>query len=113
MRLPRFRLRTLMIAVVVIGIPIGIVMDRQNRFWRLHQYHQARRLLLTRYKEGGHSGHDGDRGRWFHGHVGADMREFTEREYAVLHWHEDLAEKYRRAASRPWLPVPPDPPAPR
>jgi hypothetical protein len=28
-------------------------------------------------------------------------------------WHAQMAEKYRRAALRPWEPVPPDPPEPR
>ncbi len=29
------------------------------------------------------------------------------------YWHEELAEKYQYASSRPWYPVEPDPPAPR
>ena len=31
----------------------------------------------------------------------------------LVDWHLQLRDKYKRAAYRPWLPVPPDPPPPK
>src|SRR5262245_19406931 len=112
MRLPRFTTRRLMVLVAVIAIPFGIVIERRNRFRRLWRYHGTQYQQLTWGKEGTHSGHEGDRTRWFHSTRAADFTAFTEREHAVLYWHEDLMDNSRLATPRPWLPVPPDPPPP-
>jgi hypothetical protein len=37
----------------------------------------------------------------------------TDKEIEILYYHNWLSMKYRTAASRPWLPVKPDPPEPR
>jgi hypothetical protein len=41
--------------------------------------------------------------------LGEDVGGWSE---ARFEWHRRLGEKYRRAASSPWLPVEPDPPTP-
>lgn len=109
MRTPRFRVRTLMIAVAVVGVGAAF-WCRAEGFRRCHEYHLAQcRAILTNV-DGTYSGHEGDRTRWFHY---PKMVEFTAREYATLDWHTHLVRKYRLAARRPWLPVAPDPPPPK
>jgi hypothetical protein len=41
------------------------------------------------------------------------LRTYNERVRAQAEYYEELVSKYRRAADRPWLPVAPDPPAPK
>jgi hypothetical protein len=55
------------------------------------------------------SGHEGDRVRFFH----PDGKKFTDREMGQLYRHTALEKKYLAAARHPWLPVTPDPLAPR
>ena len=97
--LPRFRIRTLMIAVAVVALLIwGALMGTRSyvyyRFARTYgTYERQWREMAVR-----------DRGnprsvaaRW-----GRQIAEF----------YAPLARKYRRASWRPWMPVAPDPPAP-
>jgi hypothetical protein len=93
MRLPRFRLRTLMIAVAVAGIALDLH-TRSCASRQLAVYHDKESLKLLPC---------GEHERLF------DAR----RQRAWIWWHLDLAAKYRRAADHPWLPVPPDPPPPK
>lgn len=106
---PRFRLGTLM--AVVAGVAVaGAFWRRVESFEALHEYHRASRRAMLLNTTGTYSGHEGDRGRWYHE---PGMIEFTEREYALFDWHFALAKKYEQAARRPWLPVDPDPPEPK
>ena len=90
--LPRFRLRTLMVAVAIMGLACGGEAMRRRRaaFLARAEWHEGRSLDpgLIFTKEG-------------------DL-------LAAKPWayHRDMAAKYEQAASRPWLPVPPDPPEP-
>ena len=92
MRPPRFRLRTLMIAVAVAGLVFGgsRMRQRQERFEQLAADHAAesRRYRLPFARVGG--------------------------PYLspMADWHWKMAEKYRRATRYPFLPVEPDPPSP-
>jgi hypothetical protein len=97
MRLPRFRLRTLMLAVALAAIlmaVVGVLAARHDHFRSMALSHgrQARRLEKLAANAAG-----------------------KDREKAILRrfvWHADLHDKYARAAKRPWLPVVPDPPEP-
>jgi hypothetical protein len=102
MRLPRFRVRTLMIAVGVVALLIwGAMMGtRSFVYYRLARtygtYERQWREMAVR-----------DRGiptraRSVHVKWGPQIAEY----------YAPLAQKYRRAMWRPWMPVAPDPPWP-
>ena len=38
--------------------------------------------------------------------------ELKGRDLAIVLWHLELSDKYQTAALLPWIPLPPDPPAP-
>jgi hypothetical protein len=101
MRLPRFRVRTLMVAVGLVASLIwgammgarsysfGIrarIYDFQERHWREHAKRDLARGSTQTLAA-----------RW-----GLQTAEY----------YAPLARKYRRAMWRPWIPVAPDPPAP-
>lgn len=93
MRLPRvrFTVRRMMVAVAAIAILCGAMMlaERRVRFGRIAEHHRLNARDYTFDKE--------------EGMYMADPGSY---------WHKVLHEKYRRAASRPWLSVEPDPPWP-
>ena len=142
MRLPqaRFTLRWMMLAVAGVGIILGVSIElrrRHERFSRLAELHEARREALYMIAGGPHlnggqqtpgpssrivltiSGDDihlnggqqipGPSPRFFNA-LNENVTDWSE---ARFEWHRRLGKKYRRAASRPWLPVWPDPPEPR
>jgi hypothetical protein len=82
-----------------LGVGIGGV-----RCWMSFSYRQrARNYALM-----------ADYWRWQAGRVrelypGQDEAEVRERLGEAIRWNLRMEEKYRRAASRPWEPVPPDP----
>ena len=45
-------------------------------------------------------------------YFGATGKPMTAAEVKAARWHAKLAVKYRTAATKPWLPVDPDPPPP-
>jgi hypothetical protein len=92
MKRPRIRLRTLMIAVAVAALPLGLwagIERRRAAFDRTAAYHVTQVVGLT---------------------VGG--RPLTPSERRRDEWHYALFLKYREAAFRPWIPVGPDPPEP-
>jgi hypothetical protein len=90
MRRPRVRIWMVMIVVAVVGIVSAGVCEtrrRRERFWRISLYHRA-----IAYREG----------------------EICPEPNTPLHrWHVRMASKYYDAFRCPWLPVEPDPPAPK
>jgi hypothetical protein len=114
----RWHVQSALVAVAVVAVLLGAglaVRRRAERLVRTAAYHlQAHELLVE--QAGGPLEcveAEGDE----------DFEEATERIFAAVggreylayrasmhHWH--LFEKYREAASRPWLPVASDPPAP-
>jgi len=84
MSLPRMTTRRWMVAVVVVALGCAVVKLKQRRdeFTRLADMYSQ--LLLAPKS------------------IVLDINR----------WNEAMAAKYRRAARRPWLPVPPDPPHP-
>jgi hypothetical protein len=109
MRLPRvrFTVRRLMVAVAIVGLLMG------TGLWAVRM-----RTLSAAYRERAFEfGGEPAVGR------NLDFKVITEDgEYISVHkdenywlrreWGHKLAEKYRRLADRPWLPVEPDPPPP-
>jgi hypothetical protein len=92
MRLPRFRLRALMIAVAAVALLLGLwagIERRRADFRRIARYHSFRNLGLL-----------------------VDSRSLTPLELRQDEWHHALYLKYQRAARYPWLSVEPDPPEP-
>jgi len=93
MRLPRITTRRLMVLVAVAAIfAFGAVMVRKAREYR---HAAARHAIKARIIE-----------------LEAGPATISkDRERAA--YHSRMKGKYDRAASRPWLPVPPDPPPPK
>jgi hypothetical protein len=88
---PRFTVRRLMVAVAIVGIVLGVTIERRDRFRRIAVHHRAEfQKLASRMKAGSHE----------------------ESDWLPIEWHESLARKYKRAACYPWLPVATDPPEP-
>jgi hypothetical protein len=92
MRPPRYRLRTLMLAVAIVAAAIDLV-ARRERF----------RMKASRHT--------------FQAHEGATVISLhraglSERLTPRGRWHRERAREFERAAARPWLPVAPDPPEP-
>src|SRR4051812_24297634 len=102
MRLPHFRVRTLMLAVGVMALLLwGAMMGtRSYVYYRLARdygnYERSWRYIAAR-----------DRGNPLHARsVGVVWGP------QIADYYAPLARKYRRAMWRPWLPVAPDPPSP-
>jgi hypothetical protein len=91
--------RQLMIAVAVVAVPLGWVLERRSRFTNLAALHESRQMdgLETYVKP----------------RRGTGVRESKSGGFAMYRWHGDLKRKYRDAARCPWLPVEPDPPEPK
>jgi hypothetical protein len=93
----RFTVRRMMVAVAVaVGVPAALHRKAQ-RYRRLADYHAARVGLF----ESGPPGRE-----HFYDAVGRPVGAGRSR------WRAELAVRYRRAASRPWRPLAPDPPEP-
>jgi hypothetical protein len=90
-RMIRMTTRWWMVAVAIVGIVLGLTIERRNRFRRIAVHHRAEFNDLA--------------GR---------MRVFGVKDSDCLpmEWHESLARKYENAARYPWLPVGPDSPLP-
>lgn len=119
----RWRLRTLMAAVAAVGVGLGgwlTIERRRAEFRRRVDLHTeakrpyrrfgavmgCRNDTCAEYQAAGYppSGVD------WHWHPFGGLLTKAERTWSA--YHAALAEKYDQAASRPWLPVVDDPPAP-
>jgi hypothetical protein len=91
-----------MIAVAVVGLTLGLIEERRIRFESLATDHQSktRRYVIACGR------------RWAMACFDLSGQPMTRREVEESDWHLALAQKYRGAAARPWLPVEPDPPEP-
>jgi hypothetical protein len=105
MRVPKFRIRTLMIAVAVLGIAFGGLsglqrMDQRRQRLRALARNHLQRSIVSRLTLEGSVAHRAAK---------AD----TERYRLRAEYHHILNLKYEYAARHPWLPVSSDPPEPR
>jgi len=105
MRVPKFRTRTLMIAVAVLGIAFGGLAGLQ----RMDQRMQRFRFLARNHSQQGLVNRLKLVGLVAHGAAEAD----TEGCRMLAEYHQALNVKYEYAARHPWLPVSTDPPEPR
>jgi hypothetical protein len=100
---PRFTLRRLMVAVAIVAIIIGVVVEGERRRARF------RELAANHYERGM---------RWFVLFGGESdyqrnmMQLWEERVGPTVEYHATLRDKYEQAARYPWLPVGADPTAP-
>ncbi len=106
-RLPRVRLRTLLIAVAVAALPLATwarIEARRVQFRSIAAQHRKKIIGLVCY-----------RGGWNIFPVAiikGEYRILRESEVKLDTWHLRLSEKYARAAESPWMPVAPDPDPP-
>jgi hypothetical protein len=100
MKLPKILLtvRWLMGGVAIVGIALGIMVERQCRFHRMREYHYPRMSTIR------------CNGKWYDAFG-----------YQILNWslykpelnyHVKMYWKYEYASRYPWLPVTPDSPSP-
>lgn len=92
MRRRRMTTRRWIIAVAIVGIVLGVTIERRNRFGKTADYHWAEFMELA-------------------GRISPFATE--DRDWRPIEWHEAMKRKYERAASYRWLPVDPGPPMPR
>ena len=90
---PRFTVRRLMVVVAIVGIGLGVMIERRNRFRKIAARHHAEFQRLISLEPGAHYGP-------------ADLK------MLVHEWHYSMSAKYEDAARYPWLPVRPDRPEP-
>jgi hypothetical protein len=130
-RLPRFRLRTLLIAVAGVAVLIGVddMRRRRDRSLAIRARHAAEEkhcqhmvqahsevaaqneAEAKRLREAVRAGAD-ERIAQFAVVIesaAASGRAKAQRQLTLARFHGELRRKYDRAARRPWLPVPPDP----
>jgi hypothetical protein len=107
---PRFRLRTLLVAVAVAAVVLGAVMmarragDRRARAIRHAKAEAEARRHLDAYR--------GGRVELPRCLTLEEVEALTSRIEESVVFHAGMARKYERAAARPWLTVEPDPPEP-
>ena len=104
MRVPKFRVRTLMIAVAVLGIAFGGIAGLQRMNQRMQRFHalareHRHREIVNRLTV---------QGLVMQGAASPGV----ERHRVLTEYHKALKLKYEYAASHPWLPVSSDPPEP-
>jgi hypothetical protein len=110
MPLPRFRIRTLMIAVAVVAVALsswslrGESRRRRARAIRHVQEAELASTLVGDYYAG--------RVVFRDGMTPERAEELAARLERSIPFHAAMAEKWAEAADHPWLPVSPDPPPP-
>jgi hypothetical protein len=111
MRLPRFRRRTLMIAIAVVALMLCWSDMTQRASWSNEMRRRAAiyRILAQEHENAASWTEWVDGGPETFPDPEADER----RKRAIAkraRYHLDLQRKYEYTADHPWLPVPPDPP---
>jgi hypothetical protein len=123
MRLPRVRItvRRTMLLVSASALVFAATTYQQKALWcRERARSHSRRSLVYDIASKGQDAIlvgdpiDGVTGGYF---MQTPNAAETEADKATMHriaqYHADLSSKYERAASRPWLPLDPDPPEPQ
>jgi hypothetical protein len=107
MRLPRFSVRRLMVAVAMVGVILATILGVERRrvaFQRLRWWYQGQASVYYSKK------FDAERNTLESNRRSTD----TVSELQLLEdYYWAMAGKYELAADRPWLPVAPDPPKPK
>ena len=110
MRLPRMTTRRWMVLVAVFGVTIwgALLAARNYAYWQLGVFHRNQIKCVLH-------GRPGMDGKYVYTPLAVDQqgKPTSKRQQAIDRWHESMPQKYWAASSRPWLPVPPDPPEPK
>lgn len=107
-RPPRLRLRSLMIVVAVVALPLATwtrIEARREQFRRTAAFHRDEIV-------GGISIRGNGRLSIFPVAAKVEYQILSQTQVDLDMWHLELSEKYEQAAERPWLPVAPDPDPP-
>lgn len=120
MRPPRVRLslRGMMLAIAVVGAILGLIEERRARFARISRAHAREQANLDLTDVDVYLIFAGRQHDIEHPYSPSELEAEAKAERGAvllaqfLDHHELMAEKYRRASSRPWLPVTSDPPEP-
>jgi len=119
MRLPRFRLRTLLVAVAIAGLVCGGEVMRQRRTTFLERAAYHARLEREDLESAAHFAFWARRlppNEVMHRRLKGGSEDYHDYALDSSHTAEvnrRLRLKYERAARHPWLPVPPDPHEPQ
>lgn len=123
MRLSRVRItvRRTMLLVIVSALVFAAVTYRQKALWcreraRSHSRQSLAYDIASKGQEAILVGDpiDGVTGGYFmQTSKAADTEADRARMHRIVQYHADLASKYERVASRPWLLLDPDPPEPQ
>src|SRR5262245_2507287 len=110
MQLPRLTTRRLMVAVAIVVVLLGALVERRNRFLRLADYHSTQfvGVHLVGIKNAWWGGPDpwpGAISIW----TDRQGNRLTDEQSRKEDNHRALAFRYRMAARCPWLRVSPDP----
>src|SRR5205085_237360 len=111
MHLPRFRIRTLMVAVTGAGIILGCLQMQRRRasyLDRAHRFADESRGMSNMLATP-------DCTVWYGTpeEIERYQREARAYEIRLAEYFDELSKKYEYAARYPWLPVAPDPPEPQ
>src|SRR5262245_36624811 len=111
MRFPRFRIRTLMIAVVVAGLILGglEISRRRAMLLALAESHMAEERMhrLSVEAATNEAEYEASQRSLAGERLWRERAEYNAREASR---HGQMAKQYLQAARSPWLPAPPDPP---
>ena len=125
MRLPRMTTRRWMIAVAVVAI-LCVLDQRRRSFATRAAYHESRMVARMFYRFRKYLGREirspdvkaelhyrwhPNLGKYVYFNRAGEV--MTDDQVRATLWHEEMAEKYRKAARFPWFPVVPDPPQPK
>ncbi|MBV9510925.1 MAG: hypothetical protein JO303_11660 [Caulobacteraceae bacterium] len=114
MRIPSFRVRTMMIGVALLGV---VLLGPAHHFRRRYLSHwserySARAAVSRSYASQFRDAYEGRLQAVFAPHHGREFARTPALKLAWARYYEALARKYERAALDPGRPVPPDPPPP-
>ncbi len=89
------------VTITLVGLAVELIGERRRRFEALAADHESELIYGI--------------GCSFIGppvYYDRNDKIMTAAEVEAVGWHKKLAQKYRSAAAKPWLPVEPDPPPP-
>jgi hypothetical protein len=118
MRPPRFRLRTLLVAVAVAAVMLGVIVPMvrlRARYSERAAGHGGSAQFYLEHARAADQGHGGCMKIGARGsiqEIKAAYRRVAPKYRRIADYHSLMARKYERASRYPWLPVPPDPPPP-
>lgn len=92
---PRFTVRWLMIAVAIVGVVLGVTIERRGRFRKIAAHHR------------------GECGNLINRSPYVAFSNYSEATNRRIDWHHSMWLRYEDAARSPWLPVAPDSPEPK